>query len=85
LKIELNTLKRDKEEADYRCQSQLKDLKDKLEQSYATNNSMQNYVNFLKNSYNTVFNDSGLCNASSAAMSTSGYSVNKTSDFALKY
>lgn len=38
--------------------SRLYDLKDRLEQSHSTNRSMQNYVQFLKNSYANVFGDS---------------------------
>lgn len=37
--------------------SQVYDLKDRLEQSHSTNRSMQNYVSFLKNSYANVFGD----------------------------
>ena len=40
--------------------SRLYDLKDRLEQSHSTNRSMQNYVQFLKNSYANVFGDSSV-------------------------
>lgn len=40
--------------------SKLYDLKDRLEQSHSTNRSMQNYIQFLKNSYANAFNDSTL-------------------------
>ena len=38
--------------------SRLFDLKDRLEQCHSTNRSMQNYVQFLKNSYANVFGES---------------------------
>ena len=38
-----------------RLSSKVSDLKDRLEQSYSTNRSMQNYVHFLKTSYANVF------------------------------
>lgn len=37
--------------------SRLYDLKDRLEQCHSTNRSMQNYVQFLKNSYANVFGE----------------------------
>jgi outer dense fiber protein 2 len=37
--------------------SRLFDLKDRLEQCHSTNRSMQNYVQFLKNSYANVFGE----------------------------
>jgi len=52
------------------------DLKDKLDQSYATNKSMQNYVNFLKNSYSSMFNDNTLFNATSNPFSSNNSDSN---------
>ncbi|KFQ99371.1 Outer dense fiber protein 2, partial [Opisthocomus hoazin] len=54
-KTELNQLRRNKDDAERRYESRLQDLKDRLEQSESTNRSMQNYVQFLKSSYATVF------------------------------
>ena len=47
-------------QAERRFNSRLYDLKDRLEQSHATNRSLQNYVQFLKQSYTSAFNDSTL-------------------------
>lgn len=41
-----------------RYQSQLQNMKERLEQSDSTNRSLQNYVQFLKTSYGNVFGDS---------------------------
>ncbi|XP_052220728.1 outer dense fiber protein 2-like isoform X8 [Dreissena polymorpha] len=57
-RAEVARLKREKEEAERKFNSRLYDLKDRLEQSHSTNRSMQNYVQFLKNSYANVFGDS---------------------------
>uniref|UniRef100_A0A3Q4GFE0 Outer dense fiber protein 2 n=1 Tax=Neolamprologus brichardi TaxID=32507 RepID=A0A3Q4GFE0_NEOBR len=54
---EINQLRRSKEQVKWRYQSQLQDLKDRLEQSDSTNRSLQNYVQFLKGSYASVFGD----------------------------
>ncbi|KAM8934762.1 outer dense fiber protein 2 isoform 2-T2 [Pelodytes ibericus] len=59
-KAELNQFKRNKDDAERRFQSRLQDLKDRLEQSETTNKSMQNYVQFLKSSYDNVFGESAL-------------------------
>ncbi|CAJ0968269.1 unnamed protein product [Ranitomeya imitator] len=59
-KTELNQFRRSKEDAERRFQSRLQDLKDRLEQSESTNRSMQNYVQFLKSSYNNVFGEAAL-------------------------
>ncbi|XP_072015734.1 outer dense fiber protein 2-like isoform X2 [Amphiura filiformis] len=56
-KTEVLQIKRQKEDAERKFNSQLYDLKDRLEQSHSTNRSMQNYVQFLKNSYSNVFGD----------------------------
>ncbi|XP_064533097.1 outer dense fiber protein 2 isoform X2 [Pseudopipra pipra] len=56
-KTELNQLRRSKEDAQRRYESRLQDLKDRLEQSESTNRSMQNYVQFLKSSYDNVFRE----------------------------
>ncbi|XP_006797765.1 outer dense fiber protein 2-like [Neolamprologus brichardi] len=57
-KTELSQLQRNKEEMERRFQSQLQNMKDRLEQSDSTNRSLQNYVHFLKTSYGNVFGDS---------------------------
>ncbi|KAJ8300950.1 hypothetical protein KUTeg_022469 [Tegillarca granosa] len=57
-RAEIARVKREKEENERKFNSRLYDLKDRLEQSHSTNRSMQNYVQFLKNSYANVFGDS---------------------------
>ncbi|KAM7415589.1 hypothetical protein PAMA_017893 [Pampus argenteus] len=57
-KTEMSQLQRSKQEMERRFQSQLQNLKDRLEQSDSTNRSLQNYVHFLKTSYGNVFGDS---------------------------
>ncbi|XP_034751405.1 outer dense fiber protein 2 isoform X2 [Etheostoma cragini] len=57
---EINQLRRSKEEVERRYHSQLQDVKDRLEQSDSTNRSLQNYVQFLKDSYANVFGDLAL-------------------------
>ncbi|XP_008947801.1 PREDICTED: outer dense fiber protein 2 isoform X3 [Merops nubicus] len=59
-KTELNKLRRSKDDVERRYESRLQDLKDRLEQSESTNRSMQNYVQFLKSSYDSVFGESTL-------------------------
>uniref|UniRef100_A0AAR2KGX3 Outer dense fiber protein 2 n=1 Tax=Pygocentrus nattereri TaxID=42514 RepID=A0AAR2KGX3_PYGNA len=66
---ELNQLRRAKEEAERRFQSRLQDVKDRLEQSDSTNRSLQNYVQFLKASYASVFGESALTSSSLRAHS----------------
>ncbi|XP_030817473.1 outer dense fiber protein 2 isoform X1 [Camarhynchus parvulus] len=56
-KTELNQLHRSKDDAERRYESRLQDLRDRLEQSESTNRSMQNYVQFLKSSYDNVFRE----------------------------
>lgn len=41
-----------------RYQTQLQNMKDRLEQSDSKNRSLQNYVHFLKTSYGNVYSDS---------------------------
>lgn len=41
-----------------RYQSQLQNMKDRLEQSDSKNRSLQNYVHFLKTSYGNMYADS---------------------------
>ena len=65
-------IKREKEEAERKFNSRLYDLKDRLEQSHATNRSMQNYVQFLKSSYANVFGDASLAASTSARGSATG-------------
>jgi outer dense fiber protein 2 len=55
--LEYTQLKREKDELERRFTSQLSELRDKLEQSNNTNRAMQNYVNSLKTTYATLFND----------------------------
>ena len=50
-------MKRQKEDSERRYDSQMNDLRDRLEHSEATNRSMQSYVNFLKSSYQNTFGD----------------------------
>ncbi|CAF1360367.1 unnamed protein product [Rotaria magnacalcarata] len=57
LRLECTQLKREKDEVERRYTSQLGELRDKLEQSNNNNRSMQNYVNSLKTTYASVFND----------------------------
>ncbi|XP_064649326.1 outer dense fiber protein 2-like isoform X2 [Lineus longissimus] len=64
IRSEMSRTKREKEESERRFNSRLYDLKDRLEQSHSTNRSMQNYVQFLKNSYANVFGDSSVCTSS---------------------
>ncbi|XP_029940683.1 outer dense fiber protein 2 isoform X2 [Salarias fasciatus] len=54
---EVSQLRRSKEEVERRYQSRLQDVKDRLEQTDSTNRSLQNYVQFLKASYASVFGD----------------------------
>jgi len=44
-------------QSERRFNSQVYDLRDRLEQSHSTNRSLQSYVEFLKNSYTAVFSD----------------------------
>ncbi|XP_033643032.1 outer dense fiber protein 2-like isoform X2 [Asterias rubens] len=60
IKTETIQIKRAKEDTERKFNSQLYDLKDRLEQSHSTNRSMQNYVQFLKSSYANVFGDTSL-------------------------
>ncbi|KAL4609565.1 outer dense fiber protein 2 [Arapaima gigas] len=62
-KSELEQLRRAKEDAERRFQSRLQDIRDRLEQSDSTNRSLQNYVQFLKASYASVFGDSALASS----------------------
>ena len=57
IRQEYAQLKREKDELERRYASQLGDLRDKLEESNNNNRSMQNYVNSLKTTYASVFND----------------------------
>ncbi|KAL5012471.1 hypothetical protein ScPMuIL_011022 [Solemya velum] len=59
-RAETAKIKREKEENERKFNSKLYDLKDRLEQSHSTNRSMQNYVQFLKNSYANVFGDNSM-------------------------
>ena len=67
-KTETCQAKRDKEDVERRLSSKVSDLKDRLEQSYSTNRSMQNYVHFLKTSYANVFGAGAGAGGSSAAL-----------------
>ncbi|XP_041370938.1 outer dense fiber protein 2-like isoform X2 [Gigantopelta aegis] len=60
LRSEIARTKREKEENERKFNSRLYDLKDRLEQCHSTNRSMQNYVQFLKNSYANVFGDTSV-------------------------
>lgn len=56
-------------QAERRHQSRLQDVRDRLEQSDSTNRSLQNYVQFLKASYASVFGDTNLSGTSLRAHS----------------
>jgi len=45
-------------QSERRFSSELRDLRDRIEQSHNTNRSLQSYVDFLKNSYSATFSDS---------------------------
>ncbi|RUS87173.1 hypothetical protein EGW08_005013 [Elysia chlorotica] len=70
LRADQAKIKREKEENERKFNSRLYDLKDRLEQCHSTNRSMQNYVQFLKNSYSNVFGETG-----SLPVTTSGFST----------
>jgi len=53
-------LKAMKDEAERRSQLRINEMRERLEQANNTTRSMQNYVNFLKQSYSSVFGDSTL-------------------------
>ncbi|KAL5249957.1 hypothetical protein ACHWQZ_G015886 [Mnemiopsis leidyi] len=57
-------LKRLKDEAEKRSQQRINEMRERLEQANNTTRSMQNYVNFLKQSYSSVFGDTTLDPAS---------------------
>uniref|UniRef100_A0A0B7A1L7 Outer dense fiber protein 2 n=2 Tax=Arion vulgaris TaxID=1028688 RepID=A0A0B7A1L7_9EUPU len=57
MRADQTRLKREKEENERKFNARLYDLKDRLEQCQSSNRSMQNYVQFLKNSYSNVFGD----------------------------
>ncbi|XP_012992133.2 outer dense fiber protein 2-like isoform X1 [Esox lucius] len=59
-KTELIQLRRSKEDMQLRFQNQLKNIKERLEQSKSTNLSLINYVTFLKTTYSNVFGDAVL-------------------------
>ncbi|KAM4745263.1 outer dense fiber protein 2-like isoform 2-T2 [Anableps anableps] len=61
-KLELSQLKQSKEDMECHFQTQLKNMKERLDQSDSTNRSLQNYVQFLKTSYGNVFGESLLTN-----------------------
>ena len=46
-------------QADRRHHSRVHELQERLDQANSTKRSMENYVNFLKSSYASIFNDSG--------------------------
>ena len=60
MRTDLMKIKREKDDGEKKFNSRLYDIKDRLEQSHSTNRSMQNYVQFLKNSYANVFGDSSV-------------------------
>ncbi|XP_061567004.1 outer dense fiber protein 2 isoform X2 [Cololabis saira] len=65
---DISQLRRNKDEVERRYQSRMQDMKDRLEQSDSTNRSLQNYVQFLKSSYSSVFGE-GLLGSSLRAPS----------------
>lgn len=56
-RAEVARVRRERDESERKMNSKLYDLKERLEQSTATNRSMHNYVNFLKTSYANTFGD----------------------------
>lgn len=52
-------LQQAKEDSERRYQSKVRELQDRLEQANATKRSMENYANFLKSSYASVFSEAG--------------------------
>ena len=60
LQFQVQHDKRDKEEQIQDYIMQIKDLKARLDQAQITNKQMQDYVNFLKNSYISYFNENTL-------------------------
>lgn len=57
LRLEYTQLKREKDDLERRFNTQLSDMKSKLDQSNSTNRSMQNHLNSLKTTYVSLFND----------------------------
>ncbi|RVE68713.1 hypothetical protein OJAV_G00094440 [Oryzias javanicus] len=57
-RTELSHMQLSREEMERRFQSQLQNMKERLEHSDSTNRTLQNYVQFLKASYGNVFGDS---------------------------
>ncbi|CAF3199092.1 unnamed protein product [Rotaria socialis] len=57
LHLEHAQLKRERDELERHFTSQMNELREKLEQSNNANRSMQNYINSLKTTYATLFND----------------------------
>ena len=43
-----------------KSQSKIRDLQERLDQSQATRKSLENYVNFLKSSYSSIFNETSV-------------------------
>lgn len=72
--------RRDKDDLCQEYQTQVRDLRYKLEQTQQANKQMQEYVNFLKNSYITYFNDNTLqsfdCTGNASSNLFSGTSSN---------
>ena len=60
-------LKRLKDEAEKRSQQRINEMRERLEQANNTTRSMQNYVNFLKQSYSNVFGETSFENYSASA------------------
>lgn len=52
-------LKKSKDESDRHYQARLQEVQERLDQANTTKKSLENYVNFLKSSYTSVFNDLG--------------------------
>eukprot|EP00731_Ephydatia_muelleri_P023786 Em0016g57a len=52
-------LKRSKDESDRHYQARMQEVQERLDQANTTKKSLENYVNFLKSSYTSVFNDLG--------------------------
>ena len=52
-------LKKSKDESDRHYQARLQEVQERLDQANITKKSLENYVNFLKSSYTSVFNELG--------------------------
>ncbi|XP_003386665.2 PREDICTED: outer dense fiber protein 2-like [Amphimedon queenslandica] len=54
---QLSQMQKTKDEVERKSQSKVRELQERLDQSQATRKSLESYVNFLKSSYSSIFND----------------------------